>query len=165
MIVIIEGTDGVGKTTLCEQIAKRYDYLYVKESYTDDVKEKEKRVQDLLARLMSGINFIYDRTTLIDDFVYSFLNETESTLSKYLIIIQTLLSHCKIIHLTIDPNIQQKRLENRGDEYITYNDIPKIEQKYEQFYEQGRFNNLHYVYLTNDIEENIKKIMEVIRYD
>lgn len=160
MIVIIEGTDGVGKTTLCEEIAKRYNYLYVKESYTDDVKEKEKRVQDLLARLMSNLNFIYDRTTLIDDFVYGFLNKTESTLSQYQFIIQVLLNHCQIIHLTIDPKIQKKRLKQRGDEYITYKDINKLEQQYEDFYWQ--LNNVEYINLSEDFEDNIRKIMEVI---
>lgn len=163
MIAIIEGSDCIGKTTLCEAIAKRYNFLYVKESYTDDVKEKEKRVQDLLARLMSNLNFIYDRTTLIDDFVYSFLNKTESTLSQYLTIIQVLLEQCKIIHLTIDDQIQKQRLEQRGDQYITYDDIKAIEDEYESFYNQ--LSNVHYVHLSGDLVSDINKIMEVIRND
>ena len=47
MIVIIEGLDGVGKTTLSKRFAEKYDFEYIKESYTDDCKEKEKRIIEL----------------------------------------------------------------------------------------------------------------------
>jgi len=133
----------------------------VKESYTDDVHEKENRITNMFVRLLSHANFIYDRTTLIDDFVYSFLNKTESTLTEYFDIIQVLLSHCKIIHLTIDEQTRKQRLEQRGDQYITNDMIEQIKNGYDNFY--NKLLKPHYLYqLTNNIDLDVKTIMEVI---
>ncbi len=161
MIVIIEGLDGVGKTTIAEAFAKKYNYLYVKESYTDDCIEKEKRVQDMLVRLMSKVNFIYDRTTLIDDFVYSFLNKTESTLSQYFDVIKAILSRCKVIHLVIDDETQKQRLEKRGDEYITLDMLKQISKQYYNFY--NKLNNfVYFLNLSGDLDQDVQQLMEVI---
>ena len=115
----------------------------------------------MLTRLMSGINFIYDRTTLIDDFVYSFLNESESTLSKYFDIIKALLAQCKIVHLIIDEPTRQQRLEQRGDKYITNDMISKIREQYSNFYD--KLDKPCFVYqLTNNIDLDVKTVMEEI---
>lgn len=160
MIVIIEGLDGVGKTTLSKQFAEKYDFEYIKESYTDDCEEKEKRVVYLLERLLSKKNYIYDRTTLIDDFVYSFLNKKESTLNQYKPIILSLLSQCQVFHLILDEEIRNKRFEERGDKYVTKEMIAHIAAYYGIFYSD--LDNVHFLEITEDNNENIKKIMEVI---
>lgn len=160
MIVIIEGVDGVGKTTLCQQIVEKYNYEYIKESYTDDCKEKEHRITLMLQRLFLKKNYIYDRTTLIDDFVYSFLNQTESTLSEYFDIITNLLDRCQIIHLYLDEKIRSKRLNERGDQYITNDQIEQIAENYERFY--NYLDNVQYVELSGNLEKDVEKVMEVI---
>ena len=164
MILIVEGLDGCGKTTICEEIAERYGFKYIKESYTDNCEEKENRMINMLTRLTEGPkNYIYDRTTLIDDFVYGFLNERPSTLTKYFDTIITLLSKCKIVHLEIDENIRKERLEKRGDDYITNEDTTKIQTGYDAFY--YHLNNVEHVRLSGNLKEDIKNIMEVIDYD
>ena len=163
MIVIIEGLDGVGKTTLSEQIADKYNFKYIKESYTNNCEVKECRMIDMLTRLTESKNYIYDRTTLIDDFVYSFLNETRSSLLNYFEIIIKILSKCKIIHLELNENIRKERFNKRGDQYVTNNDIKKIDKEYKNFYQN--LNNVQYVSLTGNLEKDIEKVMEVIDYD
>lgn len=163
MVVIIEGVDGVGKTTICQQIAANHDIKYIKESYTDDCKEKERRIVSMFERLISDKNYIYDRTTLIDDFVYSFLNKKESTLSDYFDIITALLSRCKIVHLYLDDKIREQRFNERGDQYITNKDIEQIAENYERFY--NYLDNVQFVELTGDLQKDVKKIMEVIIND
>ena len=163
MIIIIEGLDGVGKTTIAKQISKNYNYEYIHESYTDDVKEKKERIIMLLLRLMENKNFIYDRTTLIDDFVYNFLNKTESDLGEYKKIILQILEKCKIFHLQLDEQIRKQRFDNRGDEYITNDDISQIAHQYELFYQQ--LSNVQYIQLTEDNEQNIEKIMRRLKND
>lgn len=161
MIVVIEGLDGVGKTTFAERFAEQYKFIYVKESYTDNNKEKEERMLSMFKRLISRENYIYDRTTLIDDFVYNFLNEKESTLTDYFDIIQVLLSRCKIVHLTVDEEIRKQRLEQRGDEYITNEMIEKIKEGYRFLY--NKLLKSPYLYhLTNNIDLDIKNVMEVV---
>lgn len=163
MIVIIEGLDGVGKTTIAKQIEKDYKYEYIHESYTDNVKAKEDRILLMLARLMEDEKYIYDRTTLIDDFVYSFLNKQQSTLSNYQQIIIEILKKCKVIHLELDEKIRKKRFEQRGDEYITSDKIKLIDKQYKQFYKQ--LPNVQHIELTEDNEKNINEIIRRIEND
>lgn len=165
MVIIIEGVDGVGKTTLSKKFSEKYNFEYIKESYTDDCKEKEKRIQLILERVMSNKNYIYDRTTLIDDFVYSFLNIKQSSLSKYLKIIDAILSKCKIFHLTIDENIRKERFEKRGDQYITNDMIEKIQDEYYKFYYSLENSKVISFPLSDNLEIDIEKMMEVIKND
>ena len=161
MIVIIEGLDGVGKTTVAERFSQKYNFEYIKESYTDNLEEKEKRVRSLLQRLESDKNYIYDRTTLIDDFVYSFLNKTESTLSKYKSTILDGLSKCKIFHLVLDEKIRKERFDQRGDEYVTNDMMKQIANNYFDFYLQ--LDNVITFDLTGDVEKDVDNLMmEVI---
>lgn len=163
MIVIIEGLDGVGKTTFAKKFAEMTGFEYVKESYTDDVIDKEQRLIRLKNRLKEEKNYIYDRTTMIDDFVYGFLNQTESSLIKYKEHILEVLSKCKIFHLTVDEQTRKKRFEERGDEFVTEEMISKIKDCYLQFYKQ--LSNVEYFDLSNDNEENVKKMIRRICND
>lgn len=163
MIVIIEGLDCCGKTTICDEIANKYNFKYIKESYTNNCEEKECRMINMLTRLTENKNYIYDRTTLIDDFVYSFLNETRSSLLDYFEIIIKILSKCKIIHLELDEQIRKQRFNKRGDQYITDDDIKKIVKQYKQFYQN--LNNVQYIKLSGDLNKDVEQIMEVIDYE
>lgn len=164
MIVIIEGIDGVGKTTIAEEIAVRKNFKYIKESYTKSYEEKECRMIDMLTRLTQQKDYIYDRTTLIDDFVYSFLNSNEQSLDKYFDIISAILSKCKIVHLQIDEKIRKKRFEQRGDQYIKNKDIKKIAKNYDDFY--CKLNTqINFVQLTGNLNKDVKKVLEVIEND
>lgn len=163
MIVILEGLDGTGKTTIAKQIEKGFKFEYIHEGYTDDVKVKEDRLLLMLCRLMEETKYIYDRTTLIDDFVYSFLNKTESTLINYKPIILEILKKCKIIHLQLDEQLRKQRFDARGDQYITNDQINEIANQYKLFYED--LPNVQYVEIDNNNEENIEKIMRRIEND
>ena len=163
MIIIIEGLDGVGKTTFSKKFSQKYNFKYIKESYTNSCEEKEKRVKLMLERLMDENNYIYDRTTLIDDFVYGFLNESKSSLSNYFDIIVSILSHCKIYNLTIDEKIRKERFEQRGDDYIKNDMIEKIKQQYENFY--SKLEKVKNFELTLDSEKDIERMMEEIKND
>lgn len=164
MIVILEGSDGTGKSTIAKQIEKGFRFEYIHEGYTDDTEEKEARILRMLAILMTkDVKVIYDRTTLIDDFVYNFLNKKESTLTKYKSIILEILKKCKIIHLQLPEQIRRERFDERGDQYITNDQIEEINKQYQLFYKD--LPNVYYVDVDNDNEKNIEKIMEVIEND
>ena len=162
MIVIIEGLDCCGKSTISKKIAEQLNYEYIHESYTDDIKEKESRIVKLLERLISGENYIYDRSTLIDDFVYDFLNETPSTLVYHLEYIRFLLSKCLIFHLEIDERIRLERFKNRGDEYINNDDIKRIRKNYNQIY--SILNNVNHIVLSGDLDKDNDLLAKEIEY-
>lgn len=163
MIVIIEGLDGVGKTTIAKRFAEKYDFEYVKESYTDNCKEKEQRIVRMLDRLLKERDYIYDRTTLIDDFVYSFLNKQRSTLEEYFETIASILQKCKICHLQVqDENILKERLEKRGDQFVGIDDLKQIGFNYREFYCCAGLEVCN-VHLTGDIEKDVERIKMLIK--
>ena len=109
-------------------------------------------------------DYIYDRATIIDDFVYDFLNdEKHSDLYEYRDIIYSILAHCKVIHLRLDEQTRQKRFDQRGDQYITSDMIRHIKYKYELFYDN--VPNVKYIDLTGDLQKDIDKVMEEIKND
>ena len=164
MIVIVEGIDGVGKTTLAKEISKRLNYKYIHESYTDDIIEKEARIVKLLERIISGENYMYDRTTLIDDFVYSFLNQTTSTLINYSEIIIFLLSKCHIFHLELNEKKRLERFNSRGDEYVTNEDMKRVTKNYKEFY--SCLKNVDYIVLHGDLDKDVELLeKEILYYD
>lgn len=164
MVIIVEGLDGVGKTTICKEICQQIPSLiYIKESYTSDNVEKEKRIRMMLERIMAKEQYLYDRTTLIDDFVYNFLNETESSLLKYLDIILTLLSYCTIFHLCLDEETRRKRFENRGDQYISNDMIGQVSDAYSKFYE--KLDNVEQFQLSGVLGKDVKKLVRRIKDD
>lgn len=164
MVIIIEGLDCTGKTTLSKRFSEKYNFTYIKESYTDSDIEKVNRLNDLFKRVVQNDqNYIYDRTTVIDDFVYDFLNEKQSSLQDYKDLIYAILSQCKIIHLILDEKTRLKRFNERGDQYITNDMIEQIRTNYVRFYTNVK--NVHFYDLTKDIEKDVQNIMEVVKND
>ena len=163
MVIIVEGLDGVGKTTICKELCNQLPLIYIKESYTSDNLEKEKRIRLMLERIMESDTYLYDRTTLIDDFVYNFLNETKSSLSDYLDVILSILSHCRIFHLCLDEQKRQERFDERGDEYVTKDMMENVRQAYLQFYR--KLPNVEMFNLTGVLSRDTKKLVRRINND
>lgn len=160
MIIIVEGLDGVGKSTLCKKFSQKYNFEYIKGTFTDNIQEKENRIVILLGQLFDNKNYIYDRNTLIDDFVYYFLNDDKADLEPYFDIIKGILNHCKIFHLILDESKRKERFINRGDEYITNDMITTISENYAKLYK--RLNCLVYLFpLSNNLENDIDKIYKL----
>ena len=164
MVTIIEGLDGVGKTTICKGVCeKEPSLIYVKESYTGNNEEKEQRVKLMLERIMSDEHFLYDRTTLIDDFVYNFLNQSQSSLFKYYDIILVLLAHCQILHLSIDEEVRKQRFDQRGDEYVNDDSIKIVADAYDNFYQN--LANVEHINLSGVLSKDVKKLVRRIKND
>ena len=148
MIVIFEGPDGVGKSTMCERLSRVLDsgsvgvgITYHKESKPGkSIAERLKRVQLFEERLYDKDLHIYDRATIIDDFIYEPLFDNIVSLftcSNFLMFwIKEMLQKVLIIHLYASLDVLQERLNSRGDEYVTSDDLIRIVQLYTMGYEQ-----------------------------
>lgn len=162
MILIIEGLDGVGKTTLSKIFAEKYNFEYIHESYIDDPVAKESRYYNFLKRLNSDKNYIYDRITIIDDFVYEFLNIEKSSLHLFEKGIIKALNEVCVIHLELDEEVRKSRFEKRGDEYVTNDMMSLIKTNYEKFYKKIS-KSVSYLKLTGDKEQDIEQMMKILR--
>lgn len=164
MVVVIEGLDGVGKTTFCKEFCRKTDFIYIKGSFTDDLAEKKRRMNQLLEYLLDEEhNYIYDRITFIDDFVYTMLNKEPNQLDKYFDIIQLLLSKCTIIHLTIDEKIRRERFNNRGDEFVTNEMLVEVDKSYKEYYKKLGCDVIT-IQLSNDLNSDVNNTIKFIKW-
>ena len=61
MIIIIEGPDGSGKTTLAEKLSRQTKYPIIHRSQPKTDEEKKLMMGEYLQTIRSGKNMIFDR--------------------------------------------------------------------------------------------------------
>lgn len=166
MVIILEGLDGVGKSTISRMLSDKIGFPIIAERYPgNDMSIKNERFELLKNNVKSKKNVIYDRCTCIDDFVYSFLNNNKkSDMIDYVSQIEAVLSECIIIHLS--PSNYDKyivRFKKRGDEYVSIDDLNIISNSYTDFYSKLSLNPVHIKSYNNDLYLTIRKIIEHLK--
>ena len=153
MLYIMAGADGSGKST-CFETLKRYlgnKAVFVKESYTPSVEERLARVRKIAKLAQSDKIVIYDRATVLDDMVYEpVLQKKESIFHKNVDVyvqVEQILQNAKILYFTCENAALKERLEERGDEYVTFDDIENIREMYEEVFNE--FDIQPYVFNTS----------------
>lgn len=141
MLYIMAGADGTGKST-CFETLKRYlgnKAVFVKESYTPSVEERFARVHKIAELAKSDKVVIYDRATVLDDLVYEpVLQKKNSALCEDVEmyrLVKQVLREAKILYFTCENAVLKERLEERGDEYVTFDDIVEIRDTYDEVFE------------------------------
>ena len=121
MRVIIDGVDGVGKTSVCEKLANKLGCNIVRLTHDGD------RSLNTYLDLMTCNNVVHDRS-FISEIIYSRHFERESRIKKEDINTLYRILHfhdLKMFILTASPETILNRVSKRGDEYIT--DLSKLE--------------------------------------
>lgn len=124
MILIIEGPDGSGKTTLAEKLSKQTGYPIIHRTQPKTEEEKKLMMGEYLQTIRSGKNMIFDRCwysemaygpVMRDSSVISYpeMYELEEHLAKYGAI---------IIYATGPKAALWQRCQKRGEDYITSRD-------------------------------------------
>lgn len=154
MVFLIEGIDGCGKSTVVEGLRKLFpEIVYVKESYPgDQLEERLNRLSILRQRTVSGQTVIYDRATALDEFCYEpVIGKREPMLDwEYA---KSVLDQCVIIYLECDKQTLVQRLAERGDEYISEDDLDDIASNYSRCIE--RLNNVHIISVSGKSREQV----------
>lgn len=125
MNIIIEGCDGVGKSTLVEKLKKHYKVDSIRLSY------KDPKDYNFYSRILDKTDCIFDRSFL-SELVYSpvFGREcqlTEDEVSSLYLQAQKM----KIFILNTDTDEIYRRLYRRGDEhYEIMKNIENIQQRF-----------------------------------
>ena len=122
MIIIIEGPDGSGKTTLANKLAKRTGYMLLHRSQPKSEEEKKKMMAEYLQVIDSGENVIMDRCWY-SEMVYGPVMRDASVIS-YPEMYELEKRICKkgggiIIYCTDRPDVLWNRCQERGEDYIT----------------------------------------------
>lgn len=121
MIIIIEGADGSGKTTLAEQISKQTGYPVVHRSSPKSEEEKAVMMQMYLQAIKEGRNVIFDRCWY-SEMVYGVVMRDESVISypqMYELERSLAKRGALIIYCTDKPETLWRRCTKRGEDYVT----------------------------------------------
>lgn len=130
MNIVFIGPDGAGKSTIAKEWSEKFNMPIIKNDYREvDKLSKTHEYLDL-------DNVIFDRLFYPDHLVYSKIKGEELSEEelKAWDDLRLLLPYKNIIYIYVTaPNeLLYERLSSRGDEYIGFEDIPKIKEEYEK---------------------------------
>lgn len=161
MVIILEGLDGIGKSTLCTDIKEKLSIDVIHEGYPGETPGiRLWRMKRLIENIKKDDIVIYDRCTCIDDFVYGHLNDKESELEPLKDVVKNILSKTNIIYLSLEDEKEHKRrFEARGDNFIKWEDLKMLELRYYDFL--TGCGDIHRVNLSDDPITNLQEIMKI----
>lgn len=123
MIIILEGPDGSGKTTLAEQLHKQTGYMLLHRSHSTDTGATS--LFDEYAQVIrSGKNCIMDRSWY-SEMVYGPIMRDKSIIcypQMYELERLAAKNGAILIHCTAPENVLWKRCLRRGEDYVTKRD-------------------------------------------
>ena len=130
MKIVFIGPDGAGKSTIAKEWSEKLDMPIIENDY---------REPDKLSKTMEYLdldNIIFDRLYYPDHLVYSKIKGKELSEEELEAWdnLRLLLPFKEVayIYVTAPDELLYKRLNERGDDYIELEDIPKIKQGYEE---------------------------------
>ena len=120
MIIIIEGPDGSGKTTLANTLSKQTGYPVIHRSQPKTEEEKAEMLQGYIDTIKAGRNAIFDRCWY-SEMVYGPVMRDASVITyPAMYELERMLAKrgALIIHCKDDPDILWHRATRRGEDYI-----------------------------------------------
>lgn len=124
MIIIIEGSDGSGKTTLAQQLSRQTGFPIVHQSYPKTEEEKKCMVGMYIQAIKENKNAIFDRCWY-SEMVYGPILRDRSAISyidMYKLEEQVAKVGGMIIHCTGPESALWMRCTKRGEDYVTSRD-------------------------------------------
>lgn len=156
MKIILEGPDGIGKSTLADYISKKYDhYIIHSTSQTENTLEYHNK-------LLSGNNVILDRANL-GEIVYPIIYNREPKMSwiEQMTFMLTF-KGIYIIFYASDFNDLKERLHNRGDTEEILKNARLINNLYKLLADMFRnFSNVYIIDISKE-KDQIKWFEEVL---
>lgn len=150
MIIIIEGADGAGKTTLANTIQKQTGYMLLHRTQPKTAADKERMMSEYVEVIKAGKNCILDRSWY-SEMVYGPVMRDASIISypQMYALERMLAKHgAIIIHCTAKESTLWDRCQVRGEDYITKRDT--FHKIYEGF---------------NELMHNVPHLIPVVTYE
>lgn len=177
MFIILEGVDCSGKTWVAAQLLKkiRTGSFLIKHGtkpLDNSTEEQQKLIASYQTLLLmynlvvapSHGYFIIDRY-YPSELAYSLVKRRYEafdipfydTLEAKIVALPHLL-----IYVETAPTIITKRMFNRGDDYVTLEEIPKIAERYRRFLETTKLNHLTFNNIPGETDKEFRFILETI---
>ncbi len=132
--VVLDGCDGVGKTTLAQRLSTQHGFTVVHSPRTPDHLDLAGRYRSILER--EG-NLLFDRCFL-SELVYGPLNRgrTRLTWSEAIDLAETVITRDGLlVHLTAPPAVVHQRLLARDGEAISLDDVTALITAYRRVFD------------------------------
>lgn len=131
-IIILEGSDCSGKTTLAHALAEVTGYEIVKGSSFEIAQLGADGMYDHMMDLLKRNNIIIDRFYL-SNFVYgNIYNKPTMSDSQFMdLALETERCGALTVYVQADMDVIAERMERRGDDDIKIIEVPKIQKYYE----------------------------------
>jgi len=170
MIIIFEGFDKSGKTTLANLLKQKYNFLYFKPTrqinsglnLEQSIKYDWRFLFDFLNQ--NNVNVIIDRS-FISQYVYSFILRRENILAEYSLYSEydsLFIEYCEMLNNLEHLVVYCKRSDytNATDDKVDININQDIKTMYDYFFDTYAINNLITCNFENGIDANFLKIEE-----
>lgn len=154
MRIMIDGCDGTGKTTVAEKLANELGCNIIRLTYNGD--------RSIMAyhQLMSIDNVVHDRSFISEIIYPKYFNRSsrlEPNCENYLQYLSEYIG-IKSFILTASPETIQKRIRERGDDYIK--DIALFESINQDYLDYARKHNIPVIDTTDKtIDEIVKEVI------
>ena len=134
MIIILEGPDGAGKTTLAEKLKQQTGYTYLRRAQPKTEEDKKRMMEEYIQVIKSGKNCIFDRCWY-SELIYGPIMRDASVITyPQMYQLERLIAKngAILIYCTAPEATLWKRCMRRGEDYITkHEDFRKICKEYD----------------------------------
>lgn len=136
--ILIEGSDGAGKSTTIQYLQMLLEWPVVKGSDFSHAAQGNEYLFNKFYKLTDLNNFIFDRCH-ISNLVYAQLYKDYSILTpeQVQLIEDRLRNESMVFYLYADLDVVINRVVNRGDDYVKVDMIKKIRDKYDEVLSQS----------------------------
>lgn len=160
MLIVVEGSDCAGKTTLINALANEMNYSIVKGSSFEQSQCTQEQLYEKFTEMSKLENTILDRYIYSNE-VYASLYDDFAILSdeQRRKIENKIKDKALLIYLEADIETLTDRLLERGDEYVKADKLPLIKAKYEDSLKQVTIETLKFdtgIFSVSEIVEVIK---------
>lgn len=132
MIIILEGIDCSGKSTLAKKLSERTGFEIVQGSSFEISQLGADGMFEHLVNLLENDDIIMDRT-FYSNLVYGELFDYPMmTSEQYDILVETIDKNALVVYLYASSGVIKYRMKNRGDDMIRINDVDNILEKYNE---------------------------------
>lgn len=157
MIYILEGADCSGKSSCYRELQDMYankvigygnrrEVVFRKESKAGPEEMPQRLEAMLIESTDQERDYVYDRCSVIDDFVYSPVVDQQPSAMAMLEDarwkVEAILARAVVFHFTAPIWVVAERLQARGDDNVTVDHIGPIESAYRRFYNAFHVNPL-----------------------
>lgn len=163
MKIIVEGCDGVGKDTFINNLSEilgidsvRGSSFEISNGGADSMFKKSKDILDIEGNIIIN-RFFYSNLVYGDLYDYPMMRD-----EQYEQLNKMVQEKAIVYYLVADTEIIQQRINNRGDDMISPDDIDMIKQKYVDVWKKYHSNVVVIVTNSNELLNKNSDIYQVV---